>query len=372
MPVYPKYYYSNIDKGMVKWRAKLKRIEDEENITAHLALAGDSIFEGYNAGSTTSEFLKYAWPEQLAKYFNTKYTDLKRGYRPIYYPYTMPENTFVGNWYLNDKGFMGNARANNTTGSITIPFNGTGIKLWTAKRLTGSNMTISIDGGDPIPYTMSGEEKYPNIIEITGLSDGDHTCVINQLSTDWLIITGFLEIKEGRGVKVHMLSRAGGSSVNAVASGSLPFNQAFSADLTLIGLGTNDFGGATQTSLSTFKSNMELFIDTIIDTGSEILMITSGSRAVEISLNKTIPLQDYFNIVRDLVDDYKVAFFDLDKYWGNADKAKTRGLIDSADNVHLTKLGQNDLLNKVLNVIKVVEWPERVAVNRTSVTRQLR
>jgi hypothetical protein len=337
--------------ALERFRQKLISLEQGNNEIIDIAIAGDSITDGYNAGDTTATLMANGYTYLLSSKFAERYGEsVGRGYIPTQHPYGKSYIAKTGTWNENGYNVVKNGYNVSTQGAtLSFNFNGTGVELWTMKIGSAGTISVSIDGGEAVNYNLQqGTAVFPYVINITGLEDGEHTCLITNTEAKYFNFAGFKEIKGNKGIRIHHCSRSGADSTYLNWTDARPYWSQLNPDLTIVAIGVNDFGN--QTNLTTFKNNLQGFI-TNIGAYSDIIITTLGPS----DQSGTIPYSSYVDGIRDVVKlNSSVAFLDFDAIWGGCANARTMGYYPTGTNIHPNGVGHQEIALKLYDAITSV------------------
>ncbi len=349
----------NAEAGLKRWRSKLSRVRSGvANQKARICFIGDSITEGAWAGGGSGPGTVFDWAtkgyvRRIQDQLTAIYGDVGTGFMPSYYSAaSSPKWSFTGTWnYINGYGGIADKAMTTTINgdNATFEFNGTGITIVYTKHMFAGTFTYSVDGSAPVTVNANNATMVAGVtLDITGLSQGDHSVVLTNTSSDKLILTGAIPIKGSSGVIVNQCALNGSKTAEHALSASLDCSiNALQPDLTIISLTTNDFGD--QTPIDTFKANLQAIITRAKQFG-DVALTSVGMSAASLA----IPQSEYFQAVRDLARINDVAFLDLASRWGgNATYASaTLGLM--TDGVHPNDFGHRDIASFIISAITQV------------------
>lgn len=340
--------YENITNGLRYWRSKLADAANGLGI-AKINVICDSIGEGYGSDATPANWINTSYVGMVRNKLASKYGDVGRGIIPSYFPKDAEFMVKSGFAKTSGFGFANFGVQTNVIGStLTFSFNGTGLNIFYVDGSGAGDFTYQIDGGSTVNVNTVDPLTWAKKLTITGLSDGEHTCIItqNQSGTTTYIL-GFAEIKGTYGVQVNMVGKESANSNDTSLSSDRALLAEFSLivpDLTIIECIANDYGA--QTDLETYRANIQKIITNAKAGGGDVLITSVGME----NIAKTIAQTSYLQVLKELASTNNLAFLDLFSRWGDAATAETLGLINS-DHIHLGIKGSRDVATAILKVI---------------------
>ena len=336
-----------------KWRKALASARRSAT-RAHVLCIGDSITQGYY-GATP--YHTHAWPHLVAGMFDawvgaSNDTGVIGATDIVSPPASETRFTVGGTWGFSGSGYHGRGRMG--TGSATMLFSPSQtidtFRVWYRKGTGGGTVTWSVDSGASTgSFSCSGATALA-YVDIPCGSTGVHTLLITSpAATTYAFING-VEAMTGAagGVKVSRIGYNGGKTTEAVAGGaaadgSLACFAHTAPDLTIIALGTNDYGG--QTAVATFQANLTSLVTNALTTGS-CLLVAEPSQSSAL----TIPQSDYVAAIKAVGAANGVPVLDLTDRWGTYTQANAAGFMQ--DGTHPNATGSYDLASAVFAAIQ--------------------
>lgn len=348
----------NGDTGLKNWKNALNRVKSGSNEKIEVCIVGDSISEGQmandpsNTGADWQNYYNYGFAGLLRTYYNTKFDDVGTGLIGRNFSFdtaTPPIFTETGTWnHQTSQGYgvLQSGAYSTTPGStLSFDFNGTGVSIYGIKN-TSANMdfTVAIDGGSPQTFTekdiSANRYKYTNF-NVTGLSAGDHNCVITSGPEFWF--AGFREIKGTKGIIFNNFVHGGYDSSKATHARNLSFLSYFQPKLTILSFLSNDY---TNQILPTYQSNLQAVI-TEAQKWGDVLITNINVRTG----NFAQPLQSFIDVQKNLAIINNCAFLDVVKVMGGSYASElSKGMV--SDFTHFNTLGHQTAYNTILKVLE--------------------
>lgn len=316
--------------GLRGWRLAKARLDAGVDEIVNVNFLGSSLTEGYNSAADDS----LGFVDVVRTALTAKYGDVGQGWIGNRYPvilsaanrrwvYTGAWNTFwgVGWLYLNNgQAVLGYS----TSGTATITLPGTEINLFaTCGSGQVATVTVTIDGGTAETWTIpTGTKLNYTVFTKTGLTDGDHTVVVTATTnaSNRFELLGGYGTKGTRGIRVNKMGAAGGTSTafgtyNALWDGGYPNTDIcvkhWTPALTVLDAIANDYN--TQLPLDTFRSNWQNMITQAKLHSASVVATSIGGI---FNVTKTIPIEQYQQIVFDLAMANDIAYLDITKSLG--------------------------------------------------------
>lgn len=316
----PQFLYNRDSLG--EWHSLLENV----NKILTLNLVGDSITSGTGTGVNTtlpykvSNYLKYSWAGRLTTYLQSRYGDVGWGLIPPSYqtPPNFVYSTFSEGWVEEvGRGMMSQFTTTTPGSTITIPFIGTGIRIFHRTGPDYATITTQIDSEDEETHTPGSSYVSGEVLELSDLEEGTHSVVITHDGGegDILSFQGHMELNnETTGVRVNRISRPGASATNYFLNGNQDYDvlnlaSSLNPDLTILCLGVNDYLGQY---ISYFPDKFEYIVSSIITDSPCLVMIPPTPQIV-----KTIPWSEFRGIMYDVANEYNCAILDIGEVWGD-------------------------------------------------------
>jgi lysophospholipase L1-like esterase len=304
---------------------------------------GDSTSVGAYAGTTVDSWQTNGYIALLRKAFKDLFQDVGFGLRWIYYNWV-----FSGNWTVNTTGYGIYSRNYTTSTSgenAHLSFNGTGIILIVLKGSDKGTINVNIDNGTNTTYDTSNSTTEIGTIEINNLNPGDHTVYLTKTNDNKpFVLIGAIEQKGSYGVRVHNMSRGGGSARDIDSQGLATMSlELFNPSLTIINLLIND---VTRVTTDAYKTEIEPFIQTAKAQGDVLIitpMIDAGSSPYRVPI--------YIQKLYELADKYDCALLDLYRKAGGDINYFTNILGLMYDAVHPNTAGHQYMYIEVEDVL---------------------
>jgi lysophospholipase L1-like esterase len=334
----------NLDAGLSNWRDALA---DANSTIITVNCIGDSITSGTGVGENDNIgfLISLSWPGRLRTLLAEKYGDIGRGLIPVWYhdQSTSMFASFSSGW-INEpnSGFFGSRGTHTANANVSIPFTGTGIRLYYLQSSSkGAPFTVTIDSGKEIKCSSRGTTSKPiTYLDFKGLTNKRHIMVIKYVgkSSNELIVHGIMELNDAtKGIRVNNIGKPGASS-EAFTNSDLrnALVDSIPASLSIICMGQNDYNH--QIPVATYKANMQLMITKAKTKGDCLLIVWNN-------LDNTlkIPWSQYVNAMYELASENKIALLDIDARW--------RGSEYNSDINHPNLEGHNDMAKAVLAVL---------------------
>jgi lysophospholipase L1-like esterase len=332
----------NLDTGLSNWRDALANA-NSSIITVNCI--GDSITSGTGVGNNIENLIAQSWPGRLRTLLAARYGDVGRGLIPVWYhaDSTSKLASFSAGWADEPMtGFFGSRVTQTANANISIPFNGTGVRLYYLQSSsTGGPFTVTIDGGTEIEYSSLGTPSKPiNYLDFLGLTNGKHIIVIKYVGDAHheLIVHGIMELNDAtNGIRINNIGKPGASSE---AFSNVDLRNALvdpvPASLSVICIGQNDC--TLQVPVSTYKANMQLMITKAKTTSDCLLLVWNN-----LDSTLMIPWSQYVTAMYELASENNIALLDIDARWTGSEY--------NSDNHHPNVAGHNDMAKAVLDVL---------------------
>jgi hypothetical protein len=337
----------NLTNGLRKWRSAKARLDAGLQEIVDINFLGDSISEGAFASFTVSDWINLGYVGKIRNFYTAKYGNVGTGIIPISYPNGSP--FIINNGFTVDSSGYGFAQmvgyTNRDGDKLTYNFNGTGVRIFLVKGLNAS-FTTTIDGGAPVQRTSGGTWNWADTIDITGLSDGNHTLVITKNGGDnnTLYIAGCMPFKGNSGLRVNFTGKYGTTAQYCSFDQALLYEFINQPTLTILSLNANDYGG--QTPINTYISQMSKIVDKAKESG-DVLITSVGVH----NDAKTIPQIQYVDAIKNIAKEKNCAFLDIYSRWGGLEGVNSTGFINAGDNTHPNLQGHQDIANAIMNVL---------------------
>jgi lysophospholipase L1-like esterase len=337
-------------------RDKLKAVNADKLRPFYAALAdraaspldvlfiGDSISEGEGSGTITSRWISRFIASMRAQ-FQPQGIAGGRGYIPSWYAQASPAPATAG---FTPSG-SGVAQATtyglgrrsvslSTGGTLTITVNCTSFDVVYPKQTSGGVFSVAIDGGAPVNVdttaagALGGQKQ-----RFTPTLRGPHQIVISYVSGTPMV-EGIMvyDGDENLGVRLwdgahYGYTSSAFSSLGLWAEGM----KAFTADLVVLALGTNDHG--TNVAPATYKTNMQTIIATIRAQASGVPIVLVGM--FERAGAFTYQWSAYLTALREIAAaDSSIVMVDLTRRMAKGSTTDPYGFITS-DGVHPSAKG---------------------------------
>jgi len=332
----------NLDAGLSNWRDALA---SANSTIISVNCIGDSITAGTGVGNSISNFITLSWPGRLRTLLAARYGDVGQGLIPVWYhdDSTSKLASLSAGW-ANEPltGFFGSRVTQTANASISIPFTGTGVRLYYLQSSsTGGPFTVTIDGGTEIEYSSLGTPSKPiTHLDFAGLTSGKHTIAIKYVGDAYheLIVHGIMELNDAtNGIRINNIGKPGSFSV---AFSNVDFRNALvdpvPASLSIICMGQNDC--TLQIPVATYKANMQLMITKAKTTGDCLLVVWNN-----LDSTLKIPWSQYVTAMHELASENNIALLDIDARWTGSEY--------NSDNHHPNVSGHDDMAKAVLDVL---------------------
>ena len=339
----------NLDRGLKKWRAALS---NAPQAAANVVVIGDSITCGTGA---TSYSLCYQ--QQLQTLLQNRFGAGSSfiGWYVSTSGTGTPDPAFVktsGAWPdAAQGGLTGKAfSSSNPTDALTVSnVYGTAVEIYTVNNTnTTDSFTVQIDGGaaQTITQSTTGSLATAQVVRnvISMGTAGNHTVRINGPASGSLYVVGIAGRNGTSGVRFYPFGLTGSRSTDWVSTtdNRAQAIAAYAPNLFIIAVNTNDF--TFQTSLTTFRANIESLIVAAQAVNSDVLMLVENPNGVGPG---PIPQSDYRDVMLSLADQYDCALLDILARWESLAYQAAQGL--STDTVHPTQLGHSDYFRALLD-----------------------
>lgn len=361
------------------WRPKRN---NAANALARLSVIGDSVSEGFFATNTYTDSwvglmrtsLQAGYGAGGSGFFSTGRTDEASSVSaPI--TATWQGNgsyaTTTGTWTQSGLFFGPGITLLQSTAAATITFpsvRGTTIKIYNVSGAAPrANFTYSIDGGAPVPVTVTIGSTAIQVTAVTGLSTAPHTVVLswNGAPADPLFIVG-VEGENAAGVVVDNLAKSGSRTSQWVSNTSLgvPYNGGtqYPADLVVVSLGINDANNSV--AGDTWLDNMTIQLQGIRaahNGATDIILLNQHIGTFGSVPATTANLYgEYSQRIKGLADNYNAALVNMWTvgrnswdynnsigYWGDPNTAGIAG----TDTVHLSNFGHQTVANAITPIV---------------------
>lgn len=219
--------------------------------------------------------------------------------------------------------------------------------------VSSGNVSIDIDGGTPtiVNTFLSGSNTGYIATTVTAPSRGMHTVNVSLANAGLRAeIVGIEPCDSAAGLRVSRLAVQAAASGDLNNSGSAFIFDAVPPDLSIIGMGVNDF--QTQTSLGNtspvMKANLQTAITKAKTTGDVILLVEPPP-----GVAGTIPWTDYVTAMYELAVTNDVPIFDLTARWGSYAISNASPLSMYQDTVHPAPAAQGDLVDALAGALGV-------------------
>jgi|GEM_PF-3628960 len=348
-------------EGISGWHDKVTAMETDQDTLLYLNLIGNSMNVGTGINlQTVRGYDTRGWTGVLRDKLRNKYADTGSGFIPPWF-WSSPTYwiTYSEGWSEKNvntpTGMLGEWKTTTPNATATIPFTGTGIKLFYRQGDGNGTFTTSIDGGEEETHDMGGTTLRSANTSITGLENGDHVCIIKYTGSEaqQMLFQGFQEIKPTTwGIIVNRVAKAGAAAYKFRYSSLEDLCYCcvdpFTPDLSVIMLGTNDYGSQNvdPTLVDSFKSSLQSLITEIKKFGDCLLVVEP--RRNPAPLTSTIPWSFFKGELYDLADENDCALIDLDERYMDSAIYTERM---NGDGVHLNDLGHFDLANLFFKTI---------------------
>lgn len=275
----PRHVY-NCENNLDNWFAALSSLDE----VIDLVFIGDSITAGTGAGETLDDYKNKSYVGLTRIKFHNQFENTGQGFVAPYWhdPSTIQQMTIGEGWerWLN-KGMLESYSCHTPNSIITIPFAGTGIRLYYYQGSTQyppGTFTTQIDGGGVVAHDCAGIEDGTHHIDLTGLENTTHTLILTYTGTtnQYMLFEGATELNEATvGVKTNCVGHAGASAwlyfdkVQAYVDSCV---DAFNAPLYCVCIGVNDYA-EDGSRMEAFVSGLQKLITKIKSVADCILII---------------------------------------------------------------------------------------------------
>jgi lysophospholipase L1-like esterase len=149
---------------------------------------------------------------------------------------------------------------------------------------------------------------------------------------------------------------AAATNTNASRGAYIGAGTTITPDLWIIPIGHNDWQnqnhGTYPVSLSTFKTQMQRIIDTLVAAGGCVLLVGEPKSNNVNPTPNTYPDSDYWLALQQLASaNDHVAAMQINRAWGTNAQAQALGLLSSAGGVHPIKKGSADMARLIFDVL---------------------
>lgn len=330
----------NIKNGLANFKAKLLSSASQ---LVRINCVGDSLTRGEYASYEPTK----SWVGVLRSllqgnfgnapgegFINTYEAELPAGAQPRW--------TLGSGWSTSSGGGYGHyyAQSSGALTATTCTFSGTSAVVIYAQASSGGMVDITVDGiAKGSINCQNGTTTFGKLFTISGLTDGQHTISFTPETTGYALIEGmFANGAASTGVQMNRLGRSGWqasdwiSNINTIV---LPSWNALPADLTVLGLGMNDVRYVTADQ---YKANMQTLINSVLSTGSEILLIAYHRPSPSWSGNWARMIK----VLYELADENNIGLVDIfQAFFESYDMAQSFGLFGPGTNDYSGSSGTN-------------------------------
>lgn len=320
-------WYYNMVAGLSDWLDAVSTISAGEKIPSWLF--GSSIGVGYAADNRETE----GYFQILEAFLENKYGNAG-GLVPV-----ASTGWTVGAGWAGTGGFSpysylftGDAGAAGTL-SKTISGKSFDIEYYT---YSDTNVfTVQIDSEDPVTIGATGTGTLTFAKDtVVASADGSHTITITPGAGGKARIWAVNATLDTDGVQVNNASRNGTGVSQYYGNSEINALTTVQPKLTIIALTTNDYN--SQTSLATYKSQLEIIIDKALLYGSCLCI----SEPEQLDQSKAIKQSEYNDQMLASSLDKGAAYISITDKWGGYDA----NLMDG-DGVHPNTTGHADMAN---------------------------
>lgn len=332
-------------------RAALVALDGGANTIYNMVVLGDSLCEGGIADeSEPNNYLTLGFVGQLRTYLASLYQDVGMGFLSVFHPHENAGNmwTLGAGWSLNDAIGWGVGKllaiGSSGTGTITLRFTGSAIRIFHLVGSIGGSFKWKIDSGAETQVSTYAADGAIGHTDIAGLTDTSHTLTIKRIADGKdVYLLGALPVNEAtKGMRINNCARWGTKAGDAISGDSPEFVDEMEIDywepvLTILAFGANDCIEAT--SVETFSTQLQSLITRAKAYGDVLLLNDACSPAVDQE-----DLLAYSEEMESLAATNEVAYFDLVTALGGVANAVAEGYIAS-DNTHWSLAGHTAAAN---------------------------
>ena len=330
----------NVEKGLRRWKSALAKAPYSDR-TNHpcCVILGDSVTASTGA------------------------TDYNNGFPQIY------RNAIQLATNLAGRGFRGYDLFVSASGWTNIPNKGTNLYLWVGsptastitfsdsfnsfdviytRKPTGGNGQLKVDGMSIFTLDCYAETEQYSVKKSKdyGLTTGKHTIEIIPPTSGDIYIEGLIFYNNYPGLLVHQLGHPGirANDYRTNEQSRISSIGAFSPALTVIMLGTNDFGG--DISIANYKESLTLLTQKGLETG-DVLLVTMGMPRYD---THVIKYQEYADAAKEVASENDCAYLSIYDRWNKSWVwADAEGLM--FDDVHPSQYGHYDIAEALREVL---------------------
>lgn len=358
-------YIYNAAGGLQNYRSAISKARasgrgNAANLVTNIACITHSYGDGCHVWSNEptnpavycADDLTYGWigllQTAIAAKLGTPATG--RGLIPVsmanYYKFWAFAGTGWATSYNAGISLYGQSWSGTSNGSqtATYTFYGIGVGIVYEARPVHSHLTYKIDAASAVDFDTYASVEAPTVLEVTGLSSGQHTLVITKAIGDSITVTliGAYDIQSTTGIRLHRCSQYG-ATINQLVRTGATGQQQLSAQmalvdwctpvLTIIACMINDY--QSQTALASFTSDTQILISRAKNFGDVILMSDCPCGIAE-----TIPMSAFNTIYQQLAASNNCCFVDVfNAMGGSYIVANNAGLMN--DTVHPNASGHD-------------------------------
>ncbi|MEV4599218.1 SGNH/GDSL hydrolase family protein [Amycolatopsis sp. NPDC049253] len=259
-----------------------------------------------------------------------------RGASVILNPRTMTADsrlTFTGSWSEFAPGVLTTfASCATSGGSVTLTAFVAAAGDYLARVITTQDSrecTIAIDGGEPGPVRLSGAAGLAtHLVALPKLAAGRHTVTVTVAGESGELRVGSIGIEAADGITIGDFGISMSTTADWVAGGAaysaLNHVVAWSPDLALIALMTNDANEQTAVAPDRYAANLDTMVSALENTCDVVLEAQiPGDPA-------WVDLSPYRDAVYDVANAHGVPVLDLFDRWGSHAAAAGAGLMNDA------------------------------------------
>lgn len=215
----------------------------------------------------------------------------------------------------------------------------------------GSALTYSINGGAPVTITPAGTNTI-QVTTVTGLANAKHTVTVTSTTTATAYLLG-IAVRNTTGLEVANFGYSGSIAADWVPLALVSANRFYngftniinySADGVIIQLGANEL--IWSLGAASLGTNLGLLIAGLQSAGKDVVLVVDPP---VYSDAQPTWFQDFYPVLYNVADTYKVPLIDLSAHWINRTIGAARGLY--SDQWHPNVAGYYDLHSVVSNAL---------------------